>query len=105
LNEFASGRGRGGQGAIEVVGDRQHVVDHVRGGPIDHLLAIAIDALAEVVELGGLAEQAIEQLVAFLLQFSAGDVSFADARRARVLRIDVVRSVLYSTGAAQSRVE
>ena len=41
---------------------------HVGGRPLDHVLAIALDALAEVVEFGGLAQQAIVEIVAFLLQ-------------------------------------
>ena len=68
LNDSRFGRRRRVEGAIEIVDDRQQIADHVRGRPFDHLLAIAIDALAEVVELGGLAEQAIVEIVAFFLQ-------------------------------------
>ena len=75
LDQFEAGlerlrlrRRRRGERAIEVVDDRQQVAEHVGRRPFDHVLAIALDALAEVVELGGLAEQAIVQIVAFLLQ-------------------------------------
>ena len=66
LNQFEAGlerlrfrRRRRREGAIEIVDDRQQIADHVGRRPFDHVLAIAIDALAEVVELGGLAQQAI----------------------------------------------
>ena len=55
---------RHGQRPFEVVDHSQHLVDEVGRGPLGELTPFALDALAEVVEFGGLAQQPVAQVVA-----------------------------------------
>ena len=64
LCAFADGLDR--QRAPEVVDDGQQVEQEAFSSPVGHLATVAVDALAEVVELGGGAQQAIAQLLALV---------------------------------------
>ena len=65
---LGAGAGIGAQRALEVVHDRQQVLEHRRGRALAGLAALALDALAVVVELGRRAQQAIVELVTLLLE-------------------------------------
>ena len=54
--------------ALEVVHQRQQLLDDARGRRVGQRLPIALDALAVVVELGRLPQQQIVELVALALQ-------------------------------------
>ena len=79
--------------AVEVVDHRQELLEETDHGAVGLLTAFALEALPVVVELGGLAEQPVVQIVAFPLQ--GGDGVFHGVRpwglcRRRCLRIDGV---------------
>ncbi len=57
--------GRRLQRALEVVDDRQQLEQHVGGGVLRQLAALALDPLAVVVEVRGRAEELLLQRVAF----------------------------------------
>ena len=57
---------RRGERALEVVDERQHVLQQLGRGVLGQLAALAIDALAVVVELGRRAQQPVAVIVAFL---------------------------------------
>ena len=58
-----------GQGALEIVDDRQQVAEQIAGRLLDQLAPVALGALSIVVELGGEPQQAIVVRVAL-----AGDL-------------------------------
>ena len=56
--------------ALEIVDDGQEFPEQVGCGRLGLLRALALDALAVVVEFGGLAQQPLVELVALLLEFA-----------------------------------
>ena len=64
----AVGAGVGLERALEIVDERQQIPHDVGGDRLGHALPIALDALAVVVELGGLAQQPIVEVVALPLE-------------------------------------
>jgi hypothetical protein len=58
----------GCQRPFEVVHHRQQIAKHIGRGPLGEFLALALDALAEVVELRALPEQPVVELVALFLE-------------------------------------
>ena len=69
------------QRAIEIVDDEQQISQQVDDRLVGLLAALALDALAVVVELGGLAQQAIVVVVALALQIRRSAASSHCARR------------------------
>ena len=56
--------------ALQVVDQRQQLGQQIRRRRFGHLLALPLDALAIVVELGGLAQQPLVVVVALPLQLA-----------------------------------
>ena len=67
LGALAAGIGL--ERALEVVDERQQLAEQIGGGRLGLRLPLALGAPAVVVELRGLAQQQILELVAFPLQF------------------------------------
>ena len=72
------------QRALEIVDDRQQILHEVDGGELRRVFALAIDALAIVIELRGLAQQPILEAVPFLAQLD----DFVRQRRRGIGRRD-----------------
>ena len=87
--------GLDGERQIEVVDDEQQILQQIDDRLVGLLAALALDALAVVVELGGLAQQAIVEVVALALRAPSGVRGSADASDA---------SVVSGGGSAGSRV-